>query len=683
METTRKARLGCVFDNDRGLRHCHCDLCNKTKKAAESVSASRPVGVKGLIREHLLTPHSVAELFRVSPAKTKRRLLRREDPVDWELLSQIFPAAYSLERGGWPENPLDVLVMVALGSLRSCLVTLKDLEGLKQRAGGDWGRILDFSIPHEAFGLSETELGHLRTVLRLAAVRLGDIALSKIADLNNERATAELTKLPGIDVAIACTILLRSFGRPVLPPTLQVRLVLTRMGVLPAGLTDVESLQYLRRIPVGVSVEGLYFGFHELVKRTCHWSVPDCVHCPLARLCDHGRQTLVRERSPGIMTFVDLFAGAGGMSLGLTQAGFRPAVAVEVDEWACETYRVNHPELPRDKVLCGDIRNMDPQQASVLMNHARPDIVVGGPPCQGFSLIGKRGRKQCRFIDDPRNKLYKEFVRWIDHLRPRFVVMENVPGLYSYAEGAVRRDIEANLIEVGYAVDELVVDASRYGVPQRRQRVIFIGVSTTDYGEGAQAMARRTTALLRDRCDEEVTLRDAIGDLPPLDAGKGDEASTVRNQSEQSSYAREMGARERTILYHHVSRPINLRDKLLYARLKPGETASDAVDQGARHLMVYQTKDYEDKYRRLQFGEPSPTIMSHLAKDGHMFIHPDPKQRRSITVREAARIQSFPDDFLFLGPRTAQFTQVGNAVPPKLARAIGEAITQVLAEVDA
>ncbi|HYF80522.1 MAG TPA: DNA (cytosine-5-)-methyltransferase [Symbiobacteriaceae bacterium] len=632
-------------------------------------------------RDHLSTTRSVADLFKVNKAKTKRRLLRRDAPIDWELLSQVFSAAYTLHREMWPKDPLDALLMIALSNLRPSFLTTSDLDELKHRAGGDWTGVLDFSIQPEALGLSEAELGHLRTVLRLVAVRFGGLTLAPLADMNDERAIAELTKLPGIDVAFACTFLHRSFGRPVLPPTLQVRLVLTRMGVLPAGLTDVESLEHVRRIPTGVPIEDLFFGFHELVNQACDWTEPDCAHCPLTRLCDQGRQTLVQEHAPGTMTFVDLFAGAGGMSLGLTQAGFRPAVAVEVDEWACETYRVNHPDLPRSNVLCGDIRKMDPNEARTLMNAARPDMVVGGPPCQGFSLIGKRGRAESRFIDDPRNKLYKEFVRWIEHLRPRFVVMENVPGLYSYADGAVRRDIEANLNDIGFAVDELVVDASRYGVPQRRQRVIFIGVSTTDFGQGAPGIARRITALLRDRSEEEVTLLEAIADLPALDAGEGLEASFIGSSGEQSAYAREMGAGEHKVLYHHVARPINLRDKLLYARIKPGETAGDVMEQGGRHLMVYRNDMYEDKYRRLRYDEPSPTIMSHLAKDGHMFIHPDRKQRRSITVREAARIQSFPDDFLFLGPRTAQFIQVGNAVPPKLARAIGQAITQALAEV--
>lgn len=632
-------------------------------------------------REQFSTTDSVAHFFKVTTARTRRRLLRREDPVDWELLSQILGALYEPRPDPWPVEPMDALVMVVMAGLRPGRDAMEVQQKLLVQAGGSWVTLMDPDVTCDQLGISETELGHLRTVLRSLIRRFGGLTLDPIHGLKDNRALLDLLALPGVDPALICTLLLRSFGRPILPPTPEVRRVLTRMGVLPAGLADTDTIQHLRRIPAGVPLDTLMCGLATLSNQVCHQVKPDCPNCPLVKLCDQGRLTLKRGCDPSAMSMVDLFAGAGGMSLGLTDAGFVPVLAVELEEWACETYRANHPELPRDRVLAGDIRKIDPASGLALLKGKRPDLVVGGPPCQGFSLIGKRGRSKTRFIDDPRNKLYGEYVRWVAQLRPRFVVIENVPGLYSYANGAIRRDIEASLMEIGYAVDDLVLDAGRLGVPQKRQRVVFVGASVENYGGEATTLVRRVVALLEALSRPEVTLHEAIADLPALEAGTGSEASLTRSLSSPSAYAQEMGAQKGRVLYHHVARPINLRDKLLYARLKPGETAGDAIDQGARHLMVYRNDVFEDKYRRLRYEEPAPTIMSHLAKDGHMFIHPDPKQRRSLTVREAARIQSFPDDFLFLGPRTAQFTQVGNAVPPRLARAIGEAIKQALSEV--
>ncbi len=571
--------------------------------------------------------------------------------------------------------------MMVLDTLRPGCDTLSLLHDLHTRTGKNWGTLLDPETTAEQLGLTNAELGHLRTVLRSILFRFQTLSLDSLRVYKKERALQELMSLPGTDLSMACTLLLRCLGHPTLPPTRDVRRVLTRMGALTIGLNDEELFERLQRIPLSVSISTLFDGLTALARRICKEKQPGCQECPVRKLCEHGRQTMKPEPVPGAMTFVDLFAGAGGLSLGLTQAGFVPVLAVEVDEWACETYRANHPCLPRKHVLAGDIRKIPPSMAEAILRGRRPDLLVGGPPCQGFSLIGKRGRSRTRFIDDPRNQLYKEFLHWVTYLQPRFVVMENVPGLYSYQEGAIRRDIESSFNEAGYAVDDLVVDASQFGVPQRRQRVLFVGAAVNDFGEKATKLVQRVTELLREHSAPEVPLKEAIGDLPPLEAGSGREATIVQRTVPLSAFAREMGAQCKQVLYHHVARPINLRDKLLYARLRPGETAEDAVKQGARHLMVYQNETYHDKYRRLRYDQPSPTIMSHLAKDGHMFIHPDPRQRRSITVREAARIQSFPDDFLFLGPRTAQFAQVGNAVPPKLARAIGAAILKAFSEV--
>lgn len=626
---------------------------------------------------------SVADRFRVSTARPRRRAVRLEDPVDWELLAQFLEVLFRPFPLPWPDDPVAGLLATSLWNRRAYREAFDLVERVQAEVGFE-NTLLepDFVGRLVKVGLSDIEAWHLRTLLRSLVLTFGSITLKPVARLSDERALKVLMSLPGVTVTDACYILLHYFGRRLLPPTVGVVRTLTRLGAVPPGLTEEETLEYTRHIPSAVTLEEFASGLQALALELCLEDNPRCDGCALRKLCRYGRRGLRRDPVPGALSFVDLFAGAGGMSYGLTQAGFAPLLAVELDPWAAETYRINHPQLDPERILVGDIREMNPEAARNLLGSQRPDLVVGGPPCQGFSLIGKRGRSRTRFIDDPRNRLYKEFIRWVDVLRPRFVVMENVPGLYSYAGGAIRADVERNLEEIGYAADDLVVDASRFGVPQRRQRVLFLGASREDFGEKAEDLVHRIAEILREWEEREVTLAEAIGDLPPLEAGSGQEVMAPP-EGPFSGYATTMGAGRCPVLLHHVARPINLRDKLLYARLKPGEKAEDAVRQEARHLMVYRNDVYQDKYRRLRYDEPSPTIVSHLAKDGHMFIHPDPRQHRSLTVREAARIQSFPDDYIFRGPRTRQFTQIGNAVPPLLARAIGEAIKRALAEVRA
>lgn len=626
----------------------------------------------------------MAAQFRVSKARTRKRQVRLQDPVDWQLLVEALDATGMRTGAVWPEDPLEILLWAMLGRLRGP----RQVQAAARRltaAAGSWQQLAQEGARpriHREVRLGEAEVGTLVTVLRAVARRFGSLTLAPVADLGDAEALRRLTTLPGVDWPEACMTLLRGFDRRVVPPTAEVRRVLVRLGALSARLSVAQIPVALERMPITVSLESLVDGLTALAEKVCTEGEPNCAACPVRKLCAMGRSGLALEGASTGLTFVDLFSGAGGMSLGLGAAGLRPILAVDVEEWACETYRLNHPVLPADRVLARDLRKMAPDEAVRLLNELRPDLIVGGPPCQGFSLIGKRGRSSTRFVDDPRNRLYKEFVRWVAELRPRLVIMENVPGLYSCGEGAVRADIERHLQEVGYAVDDLIVDASCFGVPQRRQRVLFIGAAFADFGDHARGLSRRIRELLTARRERPVTLAQAIADLPPLEANEGREAVTPGGGRRPSRYALQMGARRSPVLYHHVARPVNLRDLLLYGRLRPGDTAKDAMQHNrARHLMVYRSDVFGDKYRRLTYGKPAPTIMSHLAKDGHMFIHPDPRQRRSLTVREAARIQSFPDDFIFQGPRTHQFTQVGNAVPPLLARAIGEAICQALSEV--
>lgn len=632
-----------------------------------------------MARRELATDASVAHLLKVEKAKGTRRLVRQDDVVDWELLANTLDVLLTgSPLPAWVEGDLPLLLQLFLARHRPVSEARDLVLALMDQKGGLTALLKPSG--NEAGLLKEAEHRHIRTLLAVIFSQNGSLDLAPQHSLSEARSLQALTALPGVATGEAESLQMLAWGREVLPSFEPIRRIATRLGALPTGLPPEEAPHFLR-LPGGLQARPLFDRMVQFAETSCRLVDPDCGQCPLRRLCEQGRRPLRREPAEEDLTFVDLFAGAGGVSHGLTSAGLMPILAVELSPWAARTYRINHPELDPNRVVCGDITQLDPHEYRSRLPE-RVDLVVGGPPCQGFSSIGKRGRTATKFQDDPRNHLYKEFLRWVAAVGPRFVVMENVPGLFTYREGAIRVEIEGNLDELGFAVESLIVDSSRFGVPQRRQRVLFLGVSRTAFGDVAVQMVGALAERLRSTERAPVTLRDALADLPPLDDGEGLEAAPYRREP-VSDYARLMRADAGALLLHHVSRPINNRDRMLYARLRPGETSENVEDKDLRHLMVYRDDAFGDKYRRLSYEEPGPTIMSHLAKDGHMFIHPDPRQRRSLTVREAARIQSFPDDFLFWGPRTHQFTQVGNAVPPLLARTVGEAIRNTLMEVDA
>ncbi|WPP41349.1 DNA cytosine methyltransferase [Paenibacillus hunanensis] len=370
---------------------------------------------------------------------------------------------------------------------------------------------------------------------------------------------------------------------------------------------------------------------------------------------------------------LDLFSGCGGLSEGFLQAGFDVSVSVEIDQKACITQQQNHPET---FIIQGDLTELTPELLTSQSGKSQFDLIIGGPPCQGFSMIGTRlgtSKSFGEFGEDPRNKLYKEFVKYVRHFQPKMFLMENVPGLYSMHKGSVKENIEQDFEYddpegnfIGYNVTTDIVRAVEFGVPQNRERVIFLGVRkdlntsishpTPIYGEGSY-----------------FTVKDAISDLPELGVKDGQHCMPFTSKK-RSGYLQKLNSNSKKLkrannykngyLYNHVSRYQNDRDRELFRILKPFQNLKHLdPDQ----IPIRLRKGFNDFYRKIDFDRPSPTIIAHLHKDGLAFIHPDSKQARSISVREAARLQSFPDNFIFPGPLTAMFKQIGNAVPPLLA----------------
>jgi len=356
---------------------------------------------------------------------------------------------------------------------------------------------------------------------------------------------------------------------------------------------------------------------------------------------------------------IDLFAGSGGISYGLSQAGFDMRLGIEIDPNFAVTLKENNKNM---KVVVSDIRVIDPAEVVKSSGLRKKDInlIVGGPPCQGFSQSNRRSRN----LDNPLNNLYKEFFRFIRVLQPQVFLLENVAGLKTLHRGAVFQDILKTGEKVGYYVQWDVVNAEDFGVPQRRKRIIFIGTK------------QKTDNLFYVKKNKPVTVRSALDDLPILENGNAVGESKYSQDGKLSNYQKMMRKNNGNI----VSNNLVTRNSALvverYKYIPPGGNWKNIPP----HLMSnYKNPDncHGWIYYRLRWDEPS-VVISNFRKN--MLIHPE--QHRGLSVREAARLQSFPDQYIFYGPLGSQQQQVANAGPPLLVEKMGNNIMKYLREVN-
>ena len=360
---------------------------------------------------------------------------------------------------------------------------------------------------------------------------------------------------------------------------------------------------------------------------------------------------------------IDVFCGAGGLSLGLRDAGFSVLVGADADRWAVETHTANLGGLGYVGDL-SDPADLLEQLDGWGIQHA--ELVAGGVPCQPFSRAGQaKLREQIRSGDrhpqDPRALLWRSFMQVVDRLRPDAVLVENVPDLPSWDDGAVLCGFFESLADLGYTVDVRILDCYRFGVPQHRSRLVLTGLR----GGRSMRWPAKTTDF--------VSLRDAIGDLPPVPGGQRAERLPYRARPGGSSpfqrrMRRDLADEMKPWIHDHMTRAVRPDDWEAYTGLRPGQTYADIP----AHLQRYRTDIFTDKYKRLSWDELSRTIMAHIAKDGYWYIHPE--QHRTLSIREAARLQTFPDGFRFAGQPSHRLTQIGNAVPPLLGEAVGRAL---------
>lgn len=371
------------------------------------------------------------------------------------------------------------------------------------------------------------------------------------------------------------------------------------------------------------------------------------------------------------LTLVDLFCGAGGLSQGFKECGFQTLLGVDYDPAAVKTFEKNH-----GKCLRGRIEDISSNEIKKEINYKEITVLAGGPPCQAFSTIAcakLRSMGRSTNTRNPLNKLYKEFFRLVKDLKPKFFVMENVPRMFSMQEGIIKKEIELELDGM-YNVNFYNEQVADFGVPQFRKRVLAIGNNL-----GLPNPILKHThydPLVGNPKDGRIpneTVRSAISDLPKIKCNEGLDFVKYSDKKKLSNYQKNM-RKDSCGFYDHIARVHNERDLEIFSLLKPGQWIRDLP----KHYNPYRKDIFKDRFKKLPWDRPSYTIIAHISKDGLMHIHPDKKQNRSITPREAARLQSFSDGYLFEGTHTQQFVQIGNAVPPIFARAIADGIIKSL-----
>ena len=564
-------------------------------------------------------------------------------------------------------DPLDEAVYMLLSEKTDLLKQQAAYDALRVRFAS-WqaalsAGIVDIEAVVALAGMGARRAELLQRLLTTIVERFGELSLSSLASIPTNEAEAVLCALPGIGPKAARCILLYCFGREVLPVDIHTYRLAVRMGILPRTVSYQQAHEALPPlIP-----DSLRRGFHVNAvahgRTRCFAHNPRCHDCSLAGYCSWPRAAvpapIVVRPKPSA---VDLFAGAGGLSLGFQMAGFQIVQAVERDERAAATYRANHKGV--DVIEC-DVGKMDPHECLERRALRPGDLtaLIGGPPCQGFSESNRRTRT----LENPQNHLYRHFLRYVEVMRPAWFVMENVAGLLTLQKGKVLEWIKEEAGRLGYAVAARVLNAADVGVPQVRRRVFIIGNRIGLPPDFPQADRLGTESA-------RVTVADAIADLPILENGaRRDHLPLTAYSRPTSSYQKwaRLGQEGGSLQGNLVTRN-NETVIERYNYVAPGENWESIPD---RLMGNYSDRSrcHTGIYHRLEWDKPS-RVIGNFRKN--MLIHPE--QPRGLSVREAARLQSFPDNYVFVDSIGFQQQQVADAVPPLLAKAVAEALLRTM-----
>lgn len=391
-----------------------------------------------------------------------------------------------------------------------------------------------------------------------------------------------------------------------------------------------------------------------------------------------------------MIKFIDLFCGAGGFAKGFEMTGnFKCIGGIDNKSSAIETHKHNF----KDSIsICDDIRKVPPENFEKLLNGQKVDLIIGGPPCPTFSTIGHakiqsvyKSHDDKDITNDPRNDLFLDFFGYVDYFRPKMFVMENVPQFLTKYKGAtfnaVKEIIKRDLPEYELVSEVKVLNSVNYGVPQNRRRMILVGYLkgmdfkypeiTHWFNEGKFNINPNGTDLDIEKLEKHVTVKSAISDLPKITDNWRISEVEYSKHEDLDSYQKLMRKNTNKTVKNNICRLTNERAKIVFSHMYQGCIYMDLPPE-VRKILPFREDIFKDRLKRLVEKNPSWTVLAHIGMDGYMYIHPT--EDRTLSVREAARIQSFPDDFEFIGNQQETYVQVGNAVPTLMAMKIAESV---------
>ena len=552
-----------------------------------------------------------------------------------ERIAELLKVTYRSADLGNLNNPLDETIYIMLAR--------KTREGVYRKVFAEikrsYPRWEDVARAPEAelravlcpSGLVDQRLGQLTGLLEAVAKAneehatgpfgnpAGDLTLDFLSGMNDQDAEQFLKSLPGIGPKVARCILSYSLDRATFAVDTHVHRIFTRLEIVKSRGRKADHDPFQKVVPPKLRKQ-LHINLIHHGRAVCRSKSPACAQCVLISFCKEGRSRAAKAANPGEPVGIDLFAGAGGLSEGFAREGFRIALAVEADRHAAQTFRANHPGVP---VLEKDVTTLSARQIrKEAVAAKRIDAVIAGPPCQGYSAAGKR------VPGDGKNLLFRHVVRLAKDLRAEFVVMENVPGLQRVNGREFMRRILDYMRSYGFSASRHLLSAEDYGVPQRRKRYFFLARR-----KGTGTRPDRPAPTVAEL--EAKALRKRLERLPELDAGVRAEYYPLADGSH---------------LLNGTTMRHSEKVKKKIGNLKPGEGPIS--------------------YRRLEDDAARTLIAGHRALPVHPWLH------RTISVREAACIQGFRDDYVFCGPPSEQPLQVANAVPPSVAAAVARSVRE-------
>ena len=577
-------------------------------------------------------------------------------------IAELLESEYHTPDLGNKSDPIEELVFILLSAKTDEAKYFEAFRNLKDTFAS-WEDLCTASQDKIASVIQRAGMARRRAHLIQSALifitkRYGGLDLSSLRRMSGRRAEKELTAIPGIGPKAARCILLYCFGRQVLPVDIHTYRLAVRLGILSRTVSYEQSHEILHLVIPWNLRRKFHINAVAHGRKRCKPTHPLCDDCALSRFCfvpQARREPKIRVRA--LPLAMDLFSGAGGMSQGFKQGGFEIVQAIEKDPRAADTYRRNHKQTD---LIVGDVCELDPLIIARRLALRRSDLtaIIGGPPCQGFSESNRRTRA----LENPQNALYRQFFRYVALLRPVWFVFENVVGLRTLASGTVLDAIVTEARALGYCTEWWELNSVHYGVPQARRRIFVLGNRI-----GASIELPLPTHGLQDR--PVITTREAISDLPVLSVGEKRGTAPYKAAAPLSAYQKLMRNGHIRVNGNLVSNNSPLVRKR-YRYIKQGQNW-EAIPKELMGNYFDTSRCHTGIYYRLKWSEPA-RVIGNFRKN--MLIHPS--QHRGLSVREAARLQSFPDEYTFVGSIGFQQQQVADAVPPLLAQAVAEALSR-------